>query len=341
MITRPRTLRLPDAPAIPGLAFRLCDGLQDLPGMVPVAAAARQADGDPESVNLEAMTVDYQNLTNSTLETDIMLAQVDGTTVAYSRVFWEDFTDGTRAYHSFGFVDPDWRRKGIGRAMLRWNERRNLEIGAEHAAAGDTHVRQLVSWGYDRNVGNAALLRSEGYEPSRRFHHMVREDLEAIEVPPLPDGLEVRPGHVDHARAVFAADIEAFQDHWGGVDDSEASFQRWRQQPTWDPSLWLVAWDGDQVAGAVLSLIDPQENEENDYLRGWLDSVFVRRAWRQRGLARALIGRSLELLRDRGMTSAQLGVDVENVNQALRLYEDAGFQVHQSETAWRKPWPVG
>jgi GNAT superfamily N-acetyltransferase len=287
------------------------------------------------------MTVDYRNLSNSTLETDIVLALIHGTTVAYSRVFWEDFRDGTRAYHSFGFVHPDWRRKGIGRAMLRHNERRNLEIGAEHAAAGDTHERQLVSGGHDANVGNEALLRSEGYTASRHFHHMVRPDLEGIEVPPLPDGLEVRPGTDDQARALFAADAEAFRDHWGGVDDSEPSFQRWRQQPTWDASLWVVAWDSDEIAGAVLNLIDPQENEEQGYLRGWLDSVFVRRPWRQRGLARALIGRSLELLRDRGMTSAQLGVDVDNENQALHLYEGAGFGVHQSETAWRKPWPVG
>jgi hypothetical protein len=39
------------------------------------------------------------------------------------------------------------------------------------------------------------------------------------------------------------------------------------------------------------------------------------------------------------MTSAQLGVDVDNDNRALDLYTKSGFVVHQEETAWSKPWP--
>jgi ribosomal protein S18 acetylase RimI-like enzyme len=67
--------------------------------------------------------------------------------------------------------------------------------------------------------------------------------------------------------------------------------------------------------------------------------VFTRRPWRQRGLARALIARSLELLRDRGVASASLGVDATNPNQALHLYESCGFRVVSSSTAYRKPVP--
>jgi ribosomal protein S18 acetylase RimI-like enzyme len=43
------------------------------------------------------------------------------------------------------------------------------------------------------------------------------------------------------------------------------------------------------------------------------------------------------VLRDRGMTSAGLGVDADNPNAATRLYEDAGFQVDVRSTAYRKP----
>jgi ribosomal protein S18 acetylase RimI-like enzyme len=102
----------------------------------------------------------------------------------------------------------------------------------------------------------------------------------------------------------------------------------------------VIAWDADEVAGGCINLIDHAENAEQGYLRGWLDSVFVRRRWRQRGLAKALVGRSLERLRERGMTSAQLGVDVDNTNRALDLYRNAGFEVRSSETAWRRPWPA-
>ena len=73
-----------------------------------------------------------------------------------------------------------------------------------------------------------------------------------------------------------------------------------------------MAWDGDQVAAGVANAIYPAENESLGTRRGWLDSVFTRRQWRRRGLAEALIVRSLHLLSERGMTTAVLGVDAEN-----------------------------
>jgi ribosomal protein S18 acetylase RimI-like enzyme len=99
----------------------------------------------------------------------------------------------------------------------------------------------------------------------------------------------------------------------------------------------VVAFAGDQVAGAVVNIIDDDENELYDRQRGLLDSVFVRRPYRRRGLARALLLRSLEVFRERGMTSAWLGVDADNANEALRLYETCGFASERSATAYRKP----
>jgi ribosomal protein S18 acetylase RimI-like enzyme len=64
--------------------------------------------------------------------------------------------------------------------------------------------------------------------------------------------------------------------------------------------------------------------------------VFTRRPWRRRGLATALIARSLVVLRERGMTSAALGVDAANASGALGLYEGLGFAVDTRASAWRK-----
>jgi ribosomal protein S18 acetylase RimI-like enzyme len=107
--------------------------------------------------------------------------------------------------------------------------------------------------------------------------------------------------------------------------------------PNFDPSLFVVAWDGEEIAGAVLNLIDADENAALGRQRGLLDSVFVRRPWRRRGLAAALVGRSLALLRERGMTSAWLGVDADNPMGALGVYQRAGFTVHERSTAYHKP----
>jgi ribosomal protein S18 acetylase RimI-like enzyme len=72
-------------------------------------------------------------------------------------------------------------------------------------------------------------------------------------------------------------------------------------------------------------------------LVGWLDSVATRRPWRGRGLAGALIVRSMAALRDRGMTEAGLGVDAENPSGALRLYERFGFRRIRTWTFYQRP----
>ncbi|CAN5462522.1 GNAT family N-acetyltransferase [soil metagenome] len=327
--------RLADAPAVPGLDFRRYRGPVDLPEMVRVANACHDADGVDEVVTVEGMTVDYANLTNSDPYHDAVLAEVEGRLVAYARVEWEDENNGGRTYTSFGFVDPAWRRHGIGRAMLHENERRLRQISGEHS---HDRPRWLGSFGADRDESNTRLLLSEGYVVVRHFYDMVRSTLDDIADLPLPDGLEIRPVRQADIRAVFRADAEAFRDHWGGIDSSEAAFQRWIGGPTFDTSLWIVAWDGDDIAGGVLNVIDRTENERRGHQRGLLDSVFTRRPWRRRGLARALIGRSFHLLRERGMTSAALGVDAANRNEALALYESSGFAVHRSYAAYRKPF---
>jgi mycothiol synthase len=331
------TILLPDAPAIPGLRFRRWQGEEDIPSMVEVANAVRRADRNPDVATVERMRHDYAHLTNSDPEVDIVMAEVEGAVVAYGRVEWRDQNDGDRAYTGYGFIHPDWRRRGLGRAMLHHNERRLREIASGHAFPGTSY---LSSFADDSNAGNFALLIAEGYRRHRTFFLMVRPDLENIEEARLPEGLEIRPVEPEHMRPLFLADNEAFLDHFGGIDSSEEAFQRWLGDPDFDPSLYLVAWDGDEIAAAVINSIDPRENEVHGYQRGLLDSVFTRRPWRKRGVAKALISMSLLLLRDRGMTSAQLGVDETNPNAALHLYEAAGFGVDQSGSAWRKDWDI-
>ena len=165
---------------------------------------------------------------------------------------------------------------------------------------------------------------------------MVRPTLDDIPDVPLPDGFEIRPIDTELARRVWAADIEAFEDHWGGFDHSEEHLQRWLGAPATDLSIWVVAFDGDEIAGGIINTIDEDQNAALGLQRGWLNSVFTRRRWRRRGLASALIARSLIILRERGQTSAALGVDADNPSGALGLYEGLGFEVDQRAIAWRK-----
>ena len=134
------------------------------------------------------------------------------------------------------------------------------------------------------------LLRSDGYATARWFIDMARPTLDDIVEPPMPDGLELRPVTPDQHETVWRANREAFRDHWGGSDESIEQLNRILGDPDTDTSLWLIAWDGDEVAGGVWNEIRTEENAELGLRRGWLSSVFTRRPWRKRGLASALIG---------------------------------------------------
>ena len=320
------------APPIPGFRYRLYRGPEDHPGMIRANTAAREAAGVVERVTVAGMDNDYANLHNSDRYRDVIIGELTGEIVAYGRVEWGDNSDGARDYTAFCLVDPAVARRGIGRGMLEWQERRAREIAASQET---DRLRFHYSFVYDSDGGGLALLSGSGYEVIRRGAEMVRPDLEAIPDVELPPRLAVRSAAASDARPLFDAETEIFRDHWGQNDESEESFAGFVGSPKFDPSLWVIAWDGKEIAGAVLTSI--QESDAAGNVVGYLDSVGVRRPWRRRGLGRAIVAESLRLIRDRGATSAALGVDLQNQNEAARLYEQLGFHIKTTSTEFRKP----
>jgi mycothiol synthase len=320
---------------VPGLAIRHYRGEEDLPAMHRVYTAAHEADGLEEVTTLEDLRRNYATLVNCDPDRDILLAEVDGEVVAYSRVFWLELVEGGRSYENFGFVHPSWRRRGIGRALHLLNEERLRQIAAAHP---DVEPKWLASESVDADAGAAALLRGDGYTAVRFFYDMVARTLEGIAAPPMPDGIELRPVSRDQYRAIWDASAEAFRDHWGEQEWAAEDWERFDANPAHDdPRFWRVGWDGDQVAGAVVTTVPVEENERHARSRVYVAMVSVRRPWRRRGLARALLASSLVGAREAGFTSASLGVDTDSPTGATDLYRSLGFVPARTFTAWRKP----
>ena len=328
------TIDRPRAGTVTGLRLRPYAGEADLPDVVRVVNAEARADSLARITSVEELASAYAHVSDAfDPARDLTLAEIDGEVVAVGEREVVETTDGHREYRLDGSVDPAWRRRGIGRAVLEENMRRARELAAIEQPASPI----FGSWTWEGQEGDVALLESAGFQPARWFFDMVRPNLAGVPDVPMPDGLEIRPV-LDRSMAgrVWNADIEAFADHWGGFDHSEEHLQRWLDHPSTDLSLWIIAFDGDEIAGGILNAIDEDHNAAFGMRRGWLHSVFTRRPWRRRGLARALIARSLELLRERGQTSAALGVDAANPSGALGLYEGIGFAVDKRAIAWRR-----
>jgi ribosomal protein S18 acetylase RimI-like enzyme len=327
------TIMLADAPAIPGLRFRGIQRPGDDAAIAELVNAGMAADDVPHRLSRAQITSWLDHPSNLDLAADLLFAEVDGTVVAYTEGGWEQDNDGGRNYSVWGEVHPDWRRRGLGAALLHWTHARQRRVAATHPAV----EKRLESWANEKEAGRVALLEGNGYLVARYAYEMERPNLDDIRPLPLPDGIELRPAREEDLRRHWETEIEVFRDHWGAVDDSEASLERMRTDPRRDTRLWVVAWQGDEIVGQVLNQINHEANAELGVRRGWVNSVGVRRAWRRQGIARALVAESLRVLRDAGMTSAGLGVDAENQHGALGVYEVSGFSVVRTEWVYRKP----
>jgi mycothiol synthase len=329
--TRP----FPTAGALPpGLVLRHLQAPDDYRAMNAIANAIRATEGTDFSTTDEQFKQFYENLSDSDPAHDVAIAEIDGRLVGYGRASSHAELDGTRIYEVIPFVDPTVAGEEIFMTMVRAIEARAGAIAAGHPP-GEKHFE---TFGGDLAPDRDALLRGIGYEPVRYFYSMIRPSVEDLPDAPLPAGLEIREVVPEHLVAIWAADQEAFRDHWGFFPATETDYQLFLNDPVMsDTSLWRVAWDGDEVAGQVRSFINAEENERFGRLRGYTEHISVRRPWRRRGLARALIAASFPLLRARGMTEAALGVDTENTSGALRVYEGCGFRPTSRSTTFRKP----
>jgi GNAT superfamily N-acetyltransferase len=336
-MTKNDHIHIADAPNITGLVFRHFRGAEDYPKMVAVIAASADADKIERVDTVEDVANAYSHLTNSDPSQDMIFAEINDEVIAYSRGFWFQEENGPRIYGSVGFLAPAWRRKGIGSTMLRWVENRVQKIADSH---GMMETGVLQNFADSENVGLAAMLEQNDYKPIRYGVQMVRPDLENIPDFPMPDGLEVRPALPEHYRLIWDASNEAFRDHWGYAEATEEDYKQWLENKViFKPEIWQIAWDKDtnEVAGQVRTFINNAENEKYNRKRGYTEFISVRRPWRKRGLARALIVRSLRLQKERGMTESALGADSENISGAIRIYEECGFRVTKQSAIYRKP----
>jgi GNAT superfamily N-acetyltransferase len=329
-------IEISGAPDISGLIFRQFRGSSDFPKMAAAIAASADADNVERADTAEDLAAAYAHLSNCDPSQDMVLAEIDGEVIGYSRGFWFEEEHGPLIYVLVGFLVPAWRRKGIGAVMLHWMENHLRVIANGHSA----ERAKLFQCGLSQSeVGLTAMLEREGYYPVRYGWIMLRSTQDGIPDFPLPEGLEVRPLLPEHYRAAWDASVEAFRGGWGFAQPTDEQYEAWKNRATFQPHLWQIAWDvaTNQIAGQVHVCIDPAQNEKFRRKRGWLELVCVGQAWRKRGLAHALITRALHVQKEQGMTESTLGVDSENVSGATRVYEDCGFLVEKRNTIYRKP----
>ncbi len=242
------------------------------------------------------------------------------------------YADVTNSYgHAIlnmdGNVHPDFKGRGIGTTLLRAVEKR----ARQRMSLVEPDVRVVIKTTLNKNDhdGND-LHQNEGYQP---LHYHWRMEI-VLKDPPtepkFPAGIELRPFiKGQHDVAVWQAQNEAFRDHPGS---HEWTLEEWRRErledPESDPSLWVIAWEGEEIAGFAL----------NRYRTGigWIRMLGVRRPWRKRGLGEALLFHSFGEFYRRGMKTIGLGVNAHNPTGATRLYQKVGMYAASGHVTYEK-----
>lgn len=326
------TTELPMPPPRGGLGFRHWEGLEDLAGMAAANASLRQRLGVIEPIDVVAMRHRYAHLVNSDPLTDCILVERRGATLGYAHAEWHDLIDGDRTYDLTVVVDPSAWDLGIADTLVRWGEARSRRLAGEHPSDRVAHFASYAIQGDGELTGTLEAL---GYRAVRWYAEMLRPDMDTLPAAVIPDGYHLRAPDEAEIPAVHQMMVEAFAEHWGEHEAQDQRIERWIEDPRFRRDLVVVAWAGDRPAAVVSNIV---ETVPDGVRRGLLDSVATHPGHRRLGLARAAIARSLELLRTEGAASAYLGVDTDNHNRALALYESCGFRKVSGDTAYRKPF---
>ncbi|MBN1139416.1 MAG: GNAT family N-acetyltransferase [Anaerolineae bacterium] len=327
----------PGMPAVPGLIFRPIRGEPDADALHAVHAGRLVRDAvDPMSTyedcpSRASLATDLAQACTDGRQDDWLVAEVDGEVVGYSQIDAWPEADGTWVYLILGWVLPAWRGRGISTAMLHRVEERVRRLAkAQHPGVPFEFAANATS----TETEAMALLAHEGYRAGYTVLEMEIDPSAPVPAMPLPPGVEVRPALPEHYLPISISIDEAYRQEYEAGRyqedfDPEAYADRLRA-PRHDPSLWQVAWAGDQVAGQVLSAI-----EENGVAEVF--EVSVRPAWRRRGLGRALLSRALIELRARGVETIRLRTVAEFRTRASDLYRSVGFRLLKEFPRYRKP----
>ncbi len=225
-------------------------------------------------------------------------------------------------FDSAGWVHPDHRRRGLGTALVREVERRALRNRAQVPAGSAPRVLQSfdadASGARDPDASGARILfEALGYQPEREYLHMEMHVPDGFAVGDAPPGIVVRPRTEADDRDIVAVMADAFDDPWN-YEEARLEFLA---SKTHDPSLWLIALDGDEAVGALFGYLTNG--------RGQISALAVRDGWRRRGIAQALLRGSFVRFRERGAHNVRLNVDRDNNFGATRLYERAGMRLRR------------
>ncbi|MBZ2195645.1 GNAT family N-acetyltransferase [Occultella gossypii] len=326
----PRLLTLPSAET--GLTWRAL-GVGDVQELHGLFARVESHDNPPYRTTLEEAAETFQGDWKDAPNNSLGGFDPAGVLRAYGTVTAQP--GDVRSVRAFleGGVDPDWRRRGIGSAVLRWQVDRSRQV---LAASGKDVPGRIVVHVEDGMTDSVRMLTEQGFSP-RRWYTEMRRDLK-LELPAvkLRSNLDLVTWSAELDDQVRLAHNESFRDHWGSEPHTVETWQEGRTYfaPRWSFLVLDRTSDRAQVAGYLLSGRYEQDWDSLGWTEGYIDILGVRREWRGQRIATALLARAMAAYREDGMEYAGLGIDTDQPTGAFGLYGNLQFEPTRGSTMY-------
>jgi mycothiol synthase len=231
---------------------------------------------------------------------------------------------------------PDGTGSAWTAGLVRRAEFRNGAVTTILIDAAATHVAHhgggtLTCWILGATDVDDATFDAAGLRAARTLFEM-RAPLPITEAVRWPDGIEVRTFGAPHdAAAWLDVNNRAFGEHPDQGGWSEATLHRRMDEPWFDPTLFLLAFDPVGLAG--FNWLKQHPAVDPDPALGEIYVIGVDPRTQGSGLGRALAVAGLHAVYERGAATGMLFCAATNTS-ALTLYRSLGFSVHRTDRAY-------
>ncbi len=230
---------------------------------------------------------------------------------------------------------PDYLGTDVETLLDEWGEQKSISNIPKAPKDAEVHISQSV---FDSQKKRIQSLKNKGFSEERFTWRMGIDLDDSINEIDFPEGITVSTfSEKKNLLDIINCERAAFKDHWGYVespiDEEIKKREHWiKSYPFHDPTFWFIAYSGDEIVG--LSLCDKESAQGKN--TAYIGSLCVKKEFRKKGIAAALLRHSFSELKKAGRTKANLHVDAASLTGATKLYEGVGMKVNQFRTEMEK-----
>ena len=260
----------------------------------------------------------------------MFIAELDEKPVGIVYAYVDKLREEKKGFVKVFGVLPEFRGQGI--------EEELAETALAELKKRGMKVVQCSVEGEQEDI--ARLWESLGFKLVRTFSLMTT-DLAELESD-IGENMEVvlkplRKDAYDDLVILNRLHNECFKEHFNArLTPLERTIYHVREDPFFKIQEWVFAMFNGKHVGYIGIGIAESYNAAKNARCGWVLDIGVLKPYRQTGIGTKLILHGMNLLKDKGMTVAMLGVDDWDVTKAKRLYEKVGLKVAKKDVAYER-----